>query len=59
MTKFTHFMKCWSLVWWSLCLGAAVGAIVRKDWLYAMFYVAGCAIHHFCYNYYKKCNGQV
>lgn len=52
--KFYIFMKCWSLVWWSLCLGAAIGAIVRKDWLYAMFYVAGCAINHFCYSYWSE-----
>lgn len=52
--KFYIFMKYNSLVWWSLCLGAAIGAIVRKDWLYAIFCVACCAINHFCYNVWNK-----
>lgn len=46
-------MKCWSLVWMSASIGAAIGAIVNKDWLFAIFCVISCAINHFCYNRYS------
>jgi|GEM_PF-5403928 len=51
--RFTIFMKCWSLVWMSASIGAAIGAIVNKDWLFAIFCVISCAINHFCYNRYS------
>lgn len=52
--KFTIFMKYWSLVWMSASIGVAIGAIINKDWLFAIFYVISCAINHFCYNLYSE-----
>lgn len=38
----------------SASIGVALGAIVRKDWPLAIFYVVCCAINHFCYNVWDK-----
>lgn len=52
--KVTIFIKYWSFVWMQASIGAAVAAIISKDWSFAIFYVISCAIHHFCYNQHSK-----
>lgn len=47
-------MKYLSLVGMSGSIGAAIGAMVNKDWLFAIFYVISCGINHFCYNVWSK-----
>lgn len=47
-------MKYWSLIWMSVSIGAAIRAIVEKDWLFAMFCVSCCGVNHFCYNRYSE-----
>lgn len=38
----------------SASIGATIGAMLRKDWLLAAFYVATCAINHVCYNFWSR-----
>lgn len=38
----------------SASIGAALAAIIRKDWMFAIFCVISCAINHFCYNVWNK-----
>lgn len=52
--KFAIFMKYWSLAGMSASIGAALRAIVEKDWLFAIFCVISCAINHFCYDVWSK-----
>lgn len=52
--KFYLFMKYWSLTWMSTSIGAALAAIIRKDWMFAIFCVISCGANHFCYNVWNK-----
>lgn len=52
--KFAIFMKYWSLACMAASIGAAVGCVARKDYLFAIYYVISCAINHFCYNVWSS-----